>query len=155
MIDKNLVKQIVENHIENSGIFLVDVEIRPGNIIVVEIDNDEGISIDDCVALSRHIESLLNRETEDYELEVGSAGISHPFKIARQYIKNIGNEVEVLTKTGKKLTGILKEVHESGFVLTIEKQVKPEGSKRKITVQEDYSFGYDEIKHTKYSIRFK
>ncbi len=155
MIDKNIVKQHVDEHLKESDIFLVDVNIKPGNIISVEIDNDNGISIDDCVVLTKYIESKLDRDVEDYELEVGSAGISQPFKILRQYIKNIGNEVEVLTKAGKKLTGILKNADENGITLTIETQVKPEGAKRKVTIEEDLGFKYEEIKYTKYSIRFK
>ncbi|MDR1368593.1 MAG: ribosome assembly cofactor RimP [Dysgonamonadaceae bacterium] len=155
MIDKNIVWQLVDEYLKGSDIFLVAVDVKPGNIIAVEIDHDNGISIDDCVALTKYIESKQDRDVEDYELEVGSAGISQPFKILRQYIKNIGNEVEVLTKAGKKLTGILKNADENGIILTIEKQVKPEGSKRKVTIEEDLPFRYEEIKYTKYSIRFK
>ncbi len=155
MIEKSIVKQHVEEFLKESDIFLVDVEVRPGNSILVEIDNDNGISIDDCIALTKYIESKVDRNIEDYELEVGSAGISQPFKIFRQYTKNKGNEVEILTKSGKKMTGILKDADERGIVLTIEKQVKPEGAKRKITVEEDLNFTYDELKYTKYSIRFK
>ena len=155
MIDKNIVRQHVDEYLKDSEIFLVDVDVKPGNIISVEIDHDNGISIENCITLTKYIESKLDRDIEDYELEVGSAGISQPFKILRQYIKNIGNEVEVLTKAGKKLTGILKEADENGIVLTTEKQVKPEGAKRKITIEEDEVFKYEEIKYTKYSIRFK
>ncbi len=155
MIDKNNVRQHVDDHLKGSEIFLVDINIKPGNIICIEIDNNDGISIEDCVALTKYIESKLDREIEDYELEVGSAGISQPFKILRQYIKNIGNEVEVLTKAGVKLTGILKEATENGIILAIEKKIKPEGSKRKVTIEEDLDFKYEEIKYTKYSIRFK
>jgi ribosome maturation factor RimP len=155
MVDKGIVRQHVEAYLKSLDIFLVDIEIRPGDVISVEIDCDKGISIDDCVALTKYIESKIGHDIEDYELEVGSAGISQPFKILRQYIKNIGNEVEILTKAGKKLTGILKNADESRIILTIEKQVKPEGAKRKITVEEDLDFRYEEIKYTKYSIRFK
>ena len=90
-----------------------------------------------------------------YELEVGSAGITSPFKVIEQYQKNIGNEVEVLTKAGMKLNGILKSVSDDKFVVTIIKKVKTETSKRKVEVEEDLTFGYDEIKYTKYLIRFK
>ncbi len=155
MIDKALVKQIVEDYLKDSDHYLVDIEVRPGNCIVVEIDNDQSVSIDDCIALNRWIESHLDRETEDYELEVGSAGIGQPFKILRQYTKNIGKEVEVLTKTGKKWTGLLKNADENEIILNVEKQIKPEGAKRKITVEEDLVFPYNEIKYTKYLIRFK
>jgi len=155
MIDKEIVKQIVENFTRNTTVFPVTVEVKPGNIVVVEIDSEDLVGIDDCSALSKYIESKLDRDIEDYELEVGSAGISQPFKILRQYLKNIGNEVEVLTKKGKKLYGILKDANEENIVLTMEKQEKPEGAKRKIIVEEDLTFTYEEIKHTKYLIRFK
>lgn len=150
-----MVIQLAEEKLASSGNYLVDVEIQPGNVIIVEIDNDEAVCIDDCVELSRFIEEHLDRDSEDFELEVGSAGITSPFKILRQYQKNIGKEVEVLLASGMKLTGILKSADENGIVLTVEKQVKPEGAKRKITVEEDLAYTYNEIKSTKYLIRFK
>lgn len=155
MIEKNVVCQLVEEKLASSSNYLVDVEIKPGNVIVVEIDNDESVSIDDCVELSRYIEEHLDRDVEDYELEVGSVGITTPFKVLRQYIKNIGKEVEMLLASGKKLTGVLKSADESGVVVSIEKKVKPEGAKRKVTVVEDEAYTFDEIKYTKYLIRFK
>jgi len=155
MIDKKTVYELTEAYLKDKNDFLVSVEVKPGNIIIVEIDNDTGVSIDDCIQLNKYLESRLDRDTEDYELEVGSAGISNPFKVLRQYEKNIGNEVEVLTKKGQKQAGILKEVGNDSFIVTIQKQVKPEGAKRKITVEEDLTFSYDEIKYTKYLIRFK
>ena len=155
MIDKEIVRQTVEDFTKESEIFPVSVEVKPGNIIVVEIDSDGSVGIDDCIALNKFIESKLNRDIEDYELEVGSAGISQPFKVLRQYRKYIGQEVEVLTKAGKKLQGILQDANEQGIALTVEKQVKPEGAKRKMTVKENLTFAYDEIKYTKYLIRFK
>lgn len=155
MIDKNIISQLVEEKLASSDHYLVDVMIKPGNLIVIEIDNDEGVCIDDCAELSRYVESHLDREVEDYELEVGSAGITSPFKVLRQYIKNIGNEVEMLLKSGVKLFGVLKAADEKGVVVTVEKQVKPEGAKRKVTVEEDLSYTFEEIKYTKYLIRFK
>ncbi len=155
MIDKEIVRQAVEDFTKETEIFLVSVEVKPGNIIVVEIDSDGSVGIDDCIALNKFIESKLDRDVEDYELEVGSAGISQPFKVLRQYRKYIGQEVEVLTKAGKKLQGILQDANEQNIALTIEKQVKPEGAKRKMTVTENLTFTYDEIKYTKYLIRFK
>jgi ribosome maturation factor RimP len=146
---------LAEDFLASSDNYLVDVDIKPGNIIVVEIDNDEGVCVDDCAALSRYIEENLDRDVEDFELEVGSAGITSPFKILRQYQKNIGNEVEILLKSGAKLTGMLKDANESGILLTVSKQVKPEGAKRKVTVEEDVPYKFDEIKYTKYLIRFK
>lgn len=155
MIDKSQIRDIAEDFLLNSDIFLVEVIIRPGNIIVVEIDSKEGVSIENCIALSKHIESKLDREAEDFELEVGSAGVTSPFKIIRQYEVNIGNEVEVLTKGGQKISGELKSCDDTQFMVTITKMEKPEGAKRKIAVEEDLSFKYDEVKYTKYLIRFK
>ncbi|MDH6386764.1 MULTISPECIES: ribosome assembly cofactor RimP [unclassified Dysgonomonas] len=155
MIDKQQIIDITTQHLQNTAMFLVDVQVRPGNIIVVEIDSEDGISIEDCVLLNKNIESHFDREVEDFELEVGSAGITSPFKIVRQYQKNIGNEVEVLTKDGRKLSGVLKDCNEQQFVVTITRMEKPEGAKRKVAVEEDLTFGYDEVKYTKYQIRFK
>jgi len=153
MIDKRVVKEIVEDFLKSSDNYPVTVEVKPDNTIVVEIDNDQTVSIDDCVALSSYIESKLDREKEDYALEVGSAGIGQAFKIPRQYRKNIGNEIEVLAKSGIKHVGILKAVDEDKIVLTVRKQIKPEGAKRKVTVEEDLTFLYNEIKYAKYSFK--
>lgn len=155
MIDKETIVRLAENQLADSDCYLVDVAVKPGNLIVVEIDHDEAVGIDDCVALSQYIESQLDRDVEDFELEVGSSGVTSPFKIIRQYTKNVGREVEVLLKDGKKVTGILKMADDRIFVITVEKQVKPEGEKRKRTVYEDEAYAYDNVKYTKNIIRFK
>lgn len=155
MIEKVMISRLVEEKLAFSDNYLVDILVKPGNVIVVEIDNNEGVNIDDCVELSRYIEEHLNRDMEDFELEVGSVGITSTFKVLRQYIKNIGKEVEVQLKNGTKWTGLLKSVDECGIVITVEKLIKPEGTKRKKVVEEDLSYSFDEIKYTKYIIRFK
>ncbi|MDR0506270.1 MAG: ribosome assembly cofactor RimP [Dysgonamonadaceae bacterium] len=155
MIEVSAVKEIVNDFLKNSESYLVEIEVKQGNIIVVEIDSDKAVSIDDCIALNRYIESHLDREIEDYELEVGSSGISQPFKLLRQYRKNIGKEVDVLLKNGKKLSGVLKAVDEKEIILTVEKQVKLECAKRKTLIEEDLVLTYEEIKYTKNIIRFK
>ena len=155
MIEKKTVCQIVEEWLEGKDYFLVEVTVSPDDKIVVEIDHAEGVWIEDCVELSRFIESKLNREEEDYELEVGSAGIGQPFKVVQQYYNHIGSEVEVLTKSGKKLAGVLKEADEEKFVVTVQKKVKLDGAKRPKLMEEDETFRYDEIKYTKYLISFK
>ncbi len=131
MIEKKTVCQIVDEWLAGKDYFLVEV------------------------TMSRYIESKLNREDEDYELEVGSAGIGQPFKVLQQYINHIGKEVEVLAKDGRKLSGVLKEADEQHFVVTIQKKVKEEGAKRPKLVDEDLTFTYEEIKYTKYLISFK
>lgn len=155
MFDKNVLVNIIEDYLKDSPNYLVDIYIDAGNSITVEIDNDNGVDIDDCVELSRHIESKLDRDSEDFELTVTSVGLTSPFKSSRQYRKYEGKEIEVLSKKGTKLTGVLKSSDDKGFTITVVKQVKPEGAKRKIDVYEDIYFMFEEVKHTKYLIRFK
>ena len=152
MIEKKTVCQIVEEWLEGKDYFLVEVTVSPDDKIVVEIDHAEGVWIEDCVELSRFIESKLNREEEDYELEVGSAGIGQPFKVLQQYYIHIGQEVEVLTGDGRRLAGILKDADEEKFTVGVQKKVKTEGSKRPKLVEEDETFTYEQIKYTKYLI---
>ena len=84
MIDRKEIKSLVDRWLEGNEYFLVDIEINADNRIVVEIDHADGVWIEDCVALSRYIEEHLNREKEDFELEVGSAGLGQPFKVPQQ-----------------------------------------------------------------------
>ena len=155
MIEKKTVCQIVEEWLEGKDYFLVEVTVSPDDKIVVEIDHAEGVWIEDCVELSRFIESKLIREEEDYELEVGSAGIGQPFKVLQQYYIHIGQEVEVVTRDGRKLAGILKDADEEKFTVGVQKKVKLEGSKRPKLIEEDETFTYEQIKYTKYLISFK
>ena len=155
MIEKKLIIDFTEQYLEGSPNYLTDVSVSADNTITVEIDNDHGVDIDDCVALSRYLESKLDRDTEDFELTVTSAGLSSPFKILRQYKKYEGKEVEVLSKNGQKITGTLKSSDDNGFTVSVTKKIKPEGAKRKIEVEEDIRFAFEEVKHTKYLIRFK
>lgn len=124
------------------------------NCVSVEIDHADGVWIEDCVLLSRHIEANLDRDVEDYELEVGSAGIGQPFKVLRQYINHIGKEVEVLAKDGKKYRGIMARADEAEFAVTIQVKEKPEGAKRPVLVDKEYAWRYEDVKYTKYLIKF-
>src|SRR5690606_7824328 len=136
-----------EEYLKDTTYYLVDLILGNDNSIIVEIDNDEGVDIDQCVALSRHIEAQLDRDSEDFELTVTSAGLTSPFKTIRQYRKYEGKEVEVLTRTGVKHNGILRSSDNEGFILTITRKVKPEGAKRKQEVDEDIRFKYDDVKY--------
>ena len=133
---------------------MVDVSVSADNCVSVEIDHAEGVWIEDCVLLSKHIEANLDREEEDYELEVGSAGIGQPFKVLQQYINHIDKEVEVLARDGKKYRGILTRAEEDQFTITVKVKEKPEGAKRPIMVDKEYTWKYDEVKYTKYLINF-
>ena len=140
---------------QSTDYYLVEVTVSADNRITVEIDAFDGVSIDFCADLNRHIESKLDREEEDYELEVGSAGIGQPFRVVEQYRIHIGDPVEVLDKDKKKWTGILKDVSDAGFTVTVEVKVKPEGAKRPRLEERDMTFSYDDIKYTKYSLSMK
>lgn len=155
MIDKKLVKSLVDEWLEGKDYFLTDLSVSADDRIVVEIDHQDGVWIEDCVELSRFIEAHLDREEEDFELEVGSAGIGQPFKVLRQYEIHEGENVEVLTREGKKLTGLLKTVTPETFTLTVQEKKKPEGAKRPKMVDTDYTFAYADIKETKLLIDFK
>lgn len=155
MIDKTKVKELVEEWLQDKEYFLVDIDITPDDRIVVEIDHADGVWIEDCVQLSRFIEEHLNRDEEDYELEVGSAGIGQPFKVEQQYINCVGKDVEVLAKDGKKVKGVLKSVEAPQFVVTVQEKQQVEGKKRPQLVDVDCTFNMNEIKYCKYVINFK
>lgn len=154
MIDKKAITDVVNEALEQSDAFLVDVTVSGDNRIVVEIDSFSSVSIDDCVRLNDIIEAHFDRDVEDYELEVGSAGLTSPLRVKAQYDKNIGNPVEVLTADGRKLKGELKAATDSDFTIVVNRKVKPEGAKRPVMVDEDITLKYDEIKYTKYLIEF-
>ena len=154
MIDKKVVENLVNEWLADQDYFLVDVEISSDNRIVVEIDHADGVWIEDCVELSRYIEDRLNRDDEDYELEVGSAGLGQPFKVAQQYINHVGKEVEVLTADGKKVKGVLKAVDGTKFTVAVSEKVKVEGKKRPQLQDVEYTYDMHEVKYTKYLISF-
>lgn len=155
MIDKSKVETIVNEWLVGKDYFLTDISVSPDDRIVVEIDHKEGVWIDDCVQLSQYIEARLDRDTEDYELEVGSAGIGQPFKVHRQYENHIGEQVEVLTDAGEKLKGTLKEVNDGNFTVTTRVRFKPEGAKRAKMIDEDRTMAYTDVKFTRAVINFK
>lgn len=157
MIDKNVVKGLVEEWLKDKDkeYFLVDLNISPDDKITVEIDHADGVWIEDCVQLSQYIEDHLNRDEEDYELEVGSAGLGQPFKVAKQYEIFIGEPVEVLDGDGKKVRGILKSVDGRDFTITVKEKVKLEGRKRPVLTDVDHNYNMDTVKYTKYLISLK
>ena len=155
MIDKNVVKSLVEEWLEGKDYFLVDVQISSDDKIVVEIDHADGVWIEDCVELSKYIEDRLSRDEEDYELEVGSAGLGQPFKVPQQYKIFVGKEVEVLDKDGKKVKGVLKSVDGNDYVVAVNEKVHVEGKKRPVKMDVDHAYKKDEVKYTKYIISFK
>ena len=155
MINKATVQQAVEEWLQGKDYFLVDINISADDRIVVEIDHADGVWIEDCADLSRFIEARVSREEEDYELEVGSAGLGQPFKILRQYEIHVGKQVETQTKDGKKHRGTLLSVDKEGFELVEMQKVKEEGKKRPVNKEVTIRFAFDDVAYTKYLIKIK
>ena len=157
MIDKTVVTKAVEEWLQKGVYYLVDVEMTADDRIVIEIDHADGVWIEDCADLSRFLQEKLGDELGDYELEVGSAGIGQPFKVVQQYRNHVGKDVEVLTKDGQKVQGILKEVaaDDTQFTVTVKEKQHLEGKKRPVVVDVDKTFAIADVKYCKYMLNFK
>ncbi len=172
MITVNKIKNIADIKIAEGSNFIVDISVKPGNKITILLDNDDGVSISDCVAMSRHVEFSLDRESEDFELNVMSPGLTEPFKSLRQYQKYIKKQVDVVTKENKKFSGKLISVNDEGIQLEIKKLLplpfslgegarradevkeKTEGKKAKQLIIDTIALTFDQIKETKVVISF-
>ena len=155
MISKEQIEKIIAPKVEEEELFIVEITASSSNHISVFIDGDKGVTIDQCIAISRFIEENLNRDEEDYELDVSSAGLDLPLKVTRQYIKNIGRLVDVIYKSGQKMTGKIIGANDNSFELEVEKNVLVEGKKRKQLVTEIESIKYSDIKSTKIVVSFR
>ena len=153
MIDKATIAELVNEKLADDQ-FLVDITVSLGNVIHVMVDSDTGISINQIVEISRHIESNLDRDAEDFELSVFSAGLTEPLKLVRQYKKNQGKEIEVLLANGQKLNGLLVGVEDQGIDLEVTTKEKLEGSKKKELVTKVHHLEYSEIKEAKKILKF-
>lgn len=153
MITEEKINSLISEALAEKNAFVVSLEIRPGNNIMLEIDSLEGVKISDCVDVSRAIEHNLDRETEDFELKVSSPGLDQPFKVPQQYAKNIGREVKILLADGTETKGKLLEVNEEN--ISIEKKVKVKEGKKKKVVIENEQINFNNIKETKIIISFK
>lgn len=146
MIDKIKVLEIVKDSLEGSDKFLVSLKITTDNRIFVDIDGDNGINIDDCIELSRKIEGSLDREAEDFELNVASAGADSPLKLPRQYNRHIGRTLSVATTDGEKAEGELTSADNEGFT------IRTKGSKKQ--APEELHFDYSLVKDAHVVIKF-
>lgn len=154
MIDKKALEQVINEALEGSKMYLVTLKVSKDNVIDVALDSDDDITIDDCVAVNDAVLAAFDRDEEDYELTVGSYGITSPLLLPRQYRKYVGCDVEVLTADGRKLKGTLADADETGFVLSMTVKKKLEGKKRPELVEEQERFNYSDIKQTKNIINF-
>ncbi len=160
MIDKELLSKTVMEAMEGTDMFPVDIRIGKDNNIVVEVDSPTGVDIDACVRITRRIEEVFDRDVEDYELEVGSAGITSPMKVREQFDMNLGNDIEVLTRDGRKLRGVLTAVEpgesrtDVTFTLTHQVKVKEEGKKKPVLTDENITLRSEDCKYVIYDLKF-
>jgi ribosome maturation factor RimP len=150
MIEKQKIQELIEEFIKDTGLFLVTIKVSNANRIIVLADKNEGITIDECAAIHRHIENGLDRDKEDFELQVSSPGLDTPFVVIEQYFKNEGKKVEVVENEGAKYTGKLKNVTTGGFELETEKKTKGKAIELK-----DMSFNFEQIKSTRVILTIK
>lgn len=154
MIDKEALKTFVESQLDGSPYFLTDLKVSDNNEITVEIDSITPGDIEECVRLTRAIEEEFDRDVKDYQLEVGTAGLTSPLKVRKQYEKYIGQDLEVLTSDGKKLHGMLKKVGDDEIILAIPQKVKKEGQKKPVVENIDTALPYSRIKKAVYDLKF-
>ena len=154
MIDINELRTFVEGRLKDTEYFLTDLKITPANEITVEIDSMTPGDIEQCVELTRAIEEAFDRDVEDYELEVGTAGLTSPLKVRRQYDKYVGRDLEVLTTDGRKLHGMLRSVSDEGIILSSEQKVKKEGQKKPVVEQVETELPFAVIKKAVYDLKF-
>jgi len=147
MISEQLIKDLTLSHLEGTDRFAVSVAVKSDNRIRIFIDSDTHVLIEHCIELSKYIESQLNRESEDFELNVSSAGLDQPYKLPRQYMKNIGRQVSVLLKDNNKIEGSLIAADNEGFSVTEVTKIK------KLITETTHSFLYSDIKETKEIIK--
>lgn len=139
---------------EHPNIFLVDLKISTDKSIKVILDGDKEVNVKDCINISRAIESALDRDEEDFSLEVASAGVGSSLKFPRQYHKNLGRKLEVILTDGLKFEGELIHVKEDTIELQWkQREPKPIG-KGKVTVIKNKILTFDEISQTKVMIKF-
>ena len=154
MISEELIHNLVEDKIKGSDVFLVGVKIKPTNKIEVFIDEPKHISIDTCVAISKHIEANLNRDAEDFELTVSSPGITEPFKVLPQYKKYTGKQVSVLKTDGIKIIGSLNGATDTEVSIETKKTERKQLGKGKQTIIENITISLNQIKETKLILPF-
>ena len=151
---KETVEKLLANGLkERQDLFLIDLSISNDNTIKVIIDGDHGVTVDDCVFISRAIEHNLDREDQDFSLEVASAGAAAPLVNLRQYLKSIGRDLEVATTDGS-FKGTLVKADEQKITLNWKaREPKPIG-KGKVTVQKQADIAYEDIVEAKVMIKF-
>lgn len=155
MKQKEQLEKAAAEYVEGKDIFVVDIKVSADNDIDITIETDErDVTLDDCVEMSRFIESHLDRDVEDFSLTVGSAGLTSPFKLPRQYRKFVGSTIEVTFRDGHRQKALLESAGDEEFEISYEKLVPVEGKKKKVRETMHESLKYAEIKSAKAVIKF-
>ncbi len=152
MIAEEEIKEVAKEKIKELGGFFVDLKVTQGNTITLFFDRFDGVKVEHCVEISKHIEDVFDRDIEDYSLTVCSAGLESPFVVDQQYHKYKGKEVKVLLTNGKRKRGIILSYEEDNLFLQIEKKKK--GSKKEKIIDK-IIISKSQIKETKLKINFK
>lgn len=148
MIKKEDIQQLVEEFLTDTDKFIAKISVGQENKIHIHIDGDSDVSIDDCVALSRYIESKIDRDIEDYDLSVSSSGVGEPLVHNRQLKNKVNKTIEVLLKEGSKFKAILLGVE--GNQITVAKEIKTKGKKSKtLKTGEAETISLDDVKQLK------
>lgn len=148
---ENLVEEFLQTR---EDLYLVDLKVSAGNDVVVILDGDVSLSLQDCLDASRAIEFKLDREEEDFSLQVMSAGLSEPLKLPRQYKKNLGRDLEITLNDEEKVTGELVEVDEEKVALMLRYRRPKLVGKGKEDVEEKREIAFSEIKKALVVIKF-
>ena len=154
-MDVKEIREVAEKALEGSDMFVVDCTITPDNTIDLTIDSDTSVSIDVCAMINRAISDAFNRDEEDYQLTVASAGIGEPLRLIRQYKKLVGESIEVLLKSGVKILATLDEVSDEAISISYDEAVVVEGKKKKQMQRTTHTYSFDEIKWAKEYLDYK
>ncbi|MBA3663446.1 MAG: ribosome assembly cofactor RimP [Bacteroidetes bacterium] len=153
MITQEKISALANQHLANGPLFVTGIRIGADNQVIVFLDGDRGVTISDCVELSRHIEKSLG-DSEDFSLDVSSHGAASPLTMPRQYIKHIGRDFDIKLLDGNKVEGTLVECDNEKIKLEYSvREDKPIG-KGKITVVKHHVINYSEIKESKIKLKF-
>jgi ribosome maturation factor RimP len=151
----NKLVEVVEEHLAGSDVFIVECQCTPSNEITLVLDADSRVSIDTCVAVSRAVDAVFDRDVEDFSLTVTSAGIGEPLKLLRQYQKIVGSTMEILLKDGIKILATLDSANEQGITVSYDEKVAVEGRKRKELQHIVRTLSFEQIKSAKEYLDYK
>jgi ribosome maturation factor RimP len=153
-METNIIRQLIADYLKDGDCYLVSLSISDDNRIEVIIDSDGSVSLEQCAELNKYLNEHLDRDAEDYELEVSSAGLTSPLVLPRQFRKNIGNPVVALTTDGRKIHATLTAADDNNIELAYQVKQQLPGSKRKTLVEQKENFTYQQLKQVTYDLKF-